>query len=260
MEPRADFHVESLESRQMMAGDVTAHVVNGDLVINGDNDSNELYVYGTGGGNFVLFGENGTRINGLSGHPISGVTDDVRINLRNGHNRIALLGHDLPDDILIRTGNGDDTIVMRDATVRSDLRIRTGSGNDTVFLVDTTVQGQLNLATAGGNDEVALYDTVAGRANVNLGAGNDEALMFEVDAAAQFRFNLGGGEDLVWLNRGRESLRLSGGGGTDVYESMLTMQTAPTGFEGTGVTIAITSYNVNPNDGPIDAQLDLNVA
>ena len=140
MSNQVEFAVESLESRKMMAGDVAARVVNGDLVVSGDNQDNELYFYQSGPDSFVLFGENGTRINGLSGAPFIGVRDDIRINLRNGDNKIAFQGLDLPDDILVRTGNGTDKLIFEGLTVRSDLRVRTGRSNDSVFVMKSTIQ------------------------------------------------------------------------------------------------------------------------
>ena len=48
--------VENLEQRQMMAGDVAVEVVNGDLVITGDSQDNNISVYQVSNGDWVVSG------------------------------------------------------------------------------------------------------------------------------------------------------------------------------------------------------------
>ena len=177
---------------------------NGDLVVTGDQQDNELYVFQIDSDSFALFGENGTKINGLSGHPFHGVTDDLRINLRNGDNKIALQGVDLADDLRIRSGNGEDTIIVQEATVRSDVNIRTGGGADTVMVQDTTIGGLHRVMTAAGNDELLVSTSTMVRAVVQTGSGNDEAFLRNLEFHQPSRVRLGGGEDLAWLGSGHE--------------------------------------------------------
>ena len=81
-----DLGVETLENRQMMAGDVSANVTGGgDLVLSGDNSDNQLVVVSTGiAGEYELRGLNNTTINGQQSVTVNGVDDDMRINLRGG--------------------------------------------------------------------------------------------------------------------------------------------------------------------------------
>ena len=44
----SDMHVESLENRQMLAGDVDVFVRGDNLIIRGDGDANEIFVQDNG--------------------------------------------------------------------------------------------------------------------------------------------------------------------------------------------------------------------
>src|SRR5262249_36296766 len=102
---------ESLENRQMMAGDVFANVSAGILTIRGDNLSNGITI--TAGPNpneVVVTGINvdgsGTAVNGLVNTPVTlvNVTRDIKISMRRGN----------------------DTVNVNNLTVNGDLEIRTG--------------------------------------------------------------------------------------------------------------------------------------
>ena len=256
----AEFHLETLEDRRMMAGDVTARVVNGDLVITGDNQSNEMYLYDNGDGSYVMFGENGTRINGLSGYPLDGVSDDIRINLRGGDNRIALLGLDLADDITIRTGSGNDKIILSEATIRSNLRMRTGGGDDSIRIMTSTILGQFNAATGAGNDEIAATHSAVGSGRVNTGRGNDEVNYFVFATQSSFQQNSGSGEDLMRVQQMVGQYEFNGSSGTNVYEAFLnslsTVIETRNWLEGE-VSVVESTFNISANDGTPDTQLDL---
>ena len=112
--------VESLEQRELLAGDVTAFVSRGDLVVLGDNDSNNLTITEVGG-TFTLTGI-GTTINGMAAaQNFPGVTDDVRIYLRNGEDAVTLDDVDVPDDLLINGGR--DANDFRSSTAQTSAAI-----------------------------------------------------------------------------------------------------------------------------------------
>ena len=87
--------VERLESRQMMAGDVTAFFnSSGDLIISGDNASNRVLVEYTDNDVRVtgFYAEGNTTINEGQGStilttPESGIRD-IKLNLRGGNDTI----------------------------------------------------------------------------------------------------------------------------------------------------------------------------
>ncbi|MEM8677739.1 MAG: hypothetical protein AAGF97_00160 [Planctomycetota bacterium] len=261
---RTEFHVESLESRKMMAGDVSARVVNGDLIVTGDNQDNEIYVFQMDADSYALFGESGTRINGLSGQPFHGVSDDIRINLRNGDNKLALQGVETNDDLIIRTGNGHDQILMDGSNVRSNLRIQTGRGNDTLFITDSVVQGRLTANLGAGNDELLVSASRFIRATMNTGSGHDELFVRNTEFLQPSRFNLASGEDLAWIGTDTglipaTNLHVNGGRGNDVYERHFAAEAVVSNFEGEGVVVDHVSMVVDFNNQIIEADLELSI-
>lgn len=55
---------QPLEPRKMLAGDITAAVANGQLMITGDAEANEVMIIGNGDGSARVVGVDGTTING----------------------------------------------------------------------------------------------------------------------------------------------------------------------------------------------------
>ncbi|MCA9238955.1 MAG: hypothetical protein KDA37_02095, partial [Planctomycetales bacterium] len=90
---------ETLEQKQLLAGDVTYEVVNGNLHLLGDAESNEIVI--TAGdieGSYLVQGLNGTTISPadggdgsaapVSGFVVEGVTRNVRIDLGDGDDTV----------------------------------------------------------------------------------------------------------------------------------------------------------------------------
>ena len=103
--------VEALESRRLLAGNVTADVVNGDLLIGGDQQSNLIELRPSQDGIAAievvgLAGEDGevTTINGEASFTATGVTGDVVAAMRRGDDLIYVHDVDLPGDLNVRTG------------------------------------------------------------------------------------------------------------------------------------------------------------
>src|SRR5689334_21920221 len=85
---------ESLESRQMMAGDVTAQIANGNLTIKGDASNNNIAVAIAAG--TVTITSADTMVNGASatgGVALAGtLTGNVKVNLKGGTDTLTLTG------------------------------------------------------------------------------------------------------------------------------------------------------------------------
>src|SRR5262249_45868122 len=82
---------QTLESRQLMAGNVSAAVINGDLVVKGDVKSNDVAIFQVMQqgqvipGRYFITGLNGTTINnGNSGFNATGVNRDFLIKMNLG--------------------------------------------------------------------------------------------------------------------------------------------------------------------------------
>lgn len=252
-----DLQVESLETRQMMAGDVSVSINGGDLVINGDGNNNELIIMGTGSdGEFDIYGANGTSVNGQSLIHVAGVDDDFRINLRDGNNKLGMRDLEVPDDLRIRSRGGNDEIGMEDVTIGDDVDIRTGKGNDTVFL-KTGAADRIRVSTGAGADDVVLTKVRADRASVNTGSGNDQFAIVENVFEARATAILGAGDDLAFQTQTVGQLRVNGSGGNDGATFDII---AGRGFEFDGVVPLSAELQIDAATGLVNAHLELGVS
>ena len=185
--------VEPLQPRELLAGDVTASVTEGDLVISGDHAANGVIVSRIDDTTYAVKGTThggaDTRINGVPNGKIvlSGVTDDVRADLWAGNDSISLHGRDAdrplraPDDVIIYTQSGDDEIKMFHVAAGDNIVVNSGSGNDQFIAVSVTTRNHLFVAEAGtphyagDSNFVNIYgdSRIGGQLNVKLNRGND---------------------------------------------------------------------------------------
>jgi hypothetical protein len=205
MSKRQDrFRFESLEARQMMAGDVAAYVQNGNLYLTEAPGQ-------AGRDNAVLVShlENGhVRVRGLA-------TADGTKSLING---VAAQDIVAPGGVVVLFGGGNDSVVIAESTGRAFLNIDvnvaatpvanapgatsrpTGGGatavnppdNDYVTLLGAHALGSLNITTGAGADYVQV---AGGRFGVgfnilknfviNTGAGADQVEVTDVNIGVE---------------------------------------------------------------------------
>src|SRR5262249_14916053 len=83
---RRTLHVEQLEGRAMLAGNVTASVSGGNLIIRGDNVDNGVVISQTDPGTYLVTGIDTaggpTTINGNTDATFTGVTGSFDIDLK----------------------------------------------------------------------------------------------------------------------------------------------------------------------------------
>ncbi len=134
-------HMETLESRRMLAGDVAVFDNFTDtLFINGDAEANSLLIEGTGNADEI-------RITGL---PTSGGATTVNgqasitVELIDFDRVIELIQSDL--------GAGDDSVFFENATIQTNIDIDTGAGNDDIEFTVTQVRGFVAIVGDGVDD------------------------------------------------------------------------------------------------------------
>jgi hypothetical protein len=187
--PRLAF--ESLESKQLLAGDVTVSLVGGTLRIVGDDAANQVAVTpGAEAGEFVIQGLEGTVVH------LEGAEDPAPVA------GLEVAG---VRSMQVRLGDGADELSVNDAELRGSLLIDAGAGDDEVTLSDVSVRGLLHVAAGAGNDTVTLgvaeeletpAATLAGRIG-NGGFNNADA---SVKAGAAIDVVLGDGDDTLAAN------------------------------------------------------------
>jgi hypothetical protein len=190
------FGFESLESRQMLAGDIQATLVGGNLTLTGDNATNAVEIRGTG-----VAGEVAVRPLAKAG----------QTTLEGGIDEIIFTG--VTGSVKYLGNLGDDDCIVHDLAVGGDLRIEIPEGSSNVRIGiwvaygllstgDVTVGGTLSvrawdLAGPDGNDYVFLGRTwVNGRAEVYTGGGNDTLEVYNA-AAGIVEFFTGDGNDAI---------------------------------------------------------------
>ncbi|MBW3540489.1 MAG: peptidylprolyl isomerase [Planctomycetes bacterium] len=137
--------VERLERRTMLAGNVLAELVGGDLILTGDGADNSFAVSAVAGD---------VRIQGLEGTTINGSADPF-VGIAGGTS--------VPRNLVIRGGDGNDKILVgAGVAVGGEVLVEAGDGNDTINLNGLAVQGRIVIRGGAGDDGVSLIDTGAG--------------------------------------------------------------------------------------------------
>ncbi|MEM8679117.1 MAG: hypothetical protein AAGF97_07185 [Planctomycetota bacterium] len=197
-----DFSIEPLEDRKMLAGNVTAVMRGGDLIIRGDRFSNNIDIVPTQNGVRVIgFADpNGaaTTVNGLAFADFSGpsqIADDVKITLGAGRDRVGLFVN-VNDDVSINGGSNSDDLNVT-SLIGGKLTINAGSADnlvpDFIDIVNTNVAEATRVKGGGGTQQVFV--------------GNSN--FFSTSS-----FNTGSGDDIMQItNSGFTNLRANGGSG-----------------------------------------------
>jgi hypothetical protein len=248
---RKQFSMESLEKREMMAGDVGAAVSGGDLFVGGDANDNLVEVYRLPSGRVRVQGID-TTVNGRLYQDFR-VTDDifvtmqqgendvffrnynggvradaVRINMSNNDDRVHINGLHARGDVEIFTWAGDDDIRIENSSVgaqlfdRENLVVRTGDGTDHVQMDKVLSFGDVNIDTVDSalaeGDFVDLQRmTVFDDLLVDTGEGNDEVFVRFSTVHDDLTIRTGAGADFVLLdqNDSINDLRVDTGAGND---------------------------------------------
>lgn len=220
--------IERLEQRAFLAGNVTASVTNGDLMLRGDDRGNSFALYSTGPSSVRVMhwgmGDT-TTINGVGFVDFNGVTRDIRIDLRGGDD-VARVGLAFPGltvgrDVRVQGGEGRDMIFLNTARVAGNVNIDGGNGNDDVGLSQSEVGGGLTLTGGAGTEFYTLNDTRIGRAaNINLGAEADTFNFDSTEFVASLTVDGGEGNNHFLTTRSniRGALSLRCRGGLDTWD------------------------------------------
>jgi hypothetical protein len=230
--------LESLEQKQMLAGDVTVSVVNGVLTLQGDELDNQVAVSaGEAAGTFIIRGLDGTLLHvgdaeGASELVVEGVRRGMVANMGAGNDALRINEASFRGNVAINMGEGDDRVAIgvvpevAESSLTTDgdaaidlpsvqfgqnLVIRTGSGNDTVVINNTRGRGILGLSTGEGDDTVRLG--LSSETTEEAAELNDEVLVSFVHGVA---LDLGAGADGLFVNQLRSGgFHANGGAGAD---------------------------------------------
>jgi hypothetical protein len=208
---------EALEQRLPLAGNVTAQVSGGTLLLFGDGLDNSVSI--TGGANaqqYIITGVPSatgaaTTINGQAAFVANGVRFSTIVNLRGGNDTLSVADLVVNNDLNITMDTGNDTVLLgaapdvigeavvfppatpRSLQVGGALIVNTGTGNDTVDQISVAVRYSNVIDTGPGNDSVFLGPD-AEELPIPLPAGGTPAGIL---AGASLIVNLGDGNDFL---------------------------------------------------------------
>ncbi|MBN1910986.1 MAG: hypothetical protein JW818_14670 [Pirellulales bacterium] len=207
---------------------VTVEVVNGNLVITGDEANNLVRVYRDENGNYVVDGRLMFHTCGTS----SAQTRFLTPNLINSQDEpVVFTG--VTGDVIISTGDGDDEITV-EGQIDGNLIIDTGDGNDIVTLWNVSTTGDLTVDTGSGDDRltssallpvggidyvppIEAYRRIDGDVTIKIGDGDDQVSVSHMVHAGDLKILLDGGNDKLSLVdvHVTGTARLDGGSGTN---------------------------------------------
>jgi hypothetical protein len=174
---RRSLLLESLETRQMLAGNVTALLSGGNLLITGDSSANDIQIDAVAGfpGRIRITPQanvaGDTTLNGQSlalTYPSFG---DIRINLGGGSDDLEFLGvpavvtDTLPGNLVIDGGLGNNNITVSDYNIGGSLVVRSATGTDTVTIDGVVAGVDINVSSdaSPGLQQTRVEGSSAGR-------------------------------------------------------------------------------------------------
>jgi hypothetical protein len=159
------FSLELLEDRRLLAGDVTAQIVRGDLVIRGDNADNGITITaGSVAGTIVVSGVSAggaaTNVNGTANGTVtlSGFTDDFKVKMKGGNDTVTINGVTIRDSLKLKLGKGNDTATLASVTVLDDAKIKAKRGDDSVAITNSVFE-ELGVKMGRDNDALSIGGT-----------------------------------------------------------------------------------------------------
>jgi hypothetical protein len=200
---RRSLSFQQLEDRKVFAGDVSADVVNGNLVITGDSASNQIEVTQTALNWYKVTGLNGTEINGRADR-LFRVTGGMTMNMNGGNDVVKIGGEifdiDIDGALTVNGGSGIDTVTLLNADVDGNITIDTDDGADIVRVSAIFGLGNLTIRTDAGADEVDVnVSTISGFTNIDTGSENDVVDLLFAKFNGGLKVNTQAGEDSINL-------------------------------------------------------------
>ncbi len=215
--------LESLEARDLKAGDVSVLKSGDDLVIIGDGAANEIRIRQSLG-RLVVEGLNGTEINGRDRAFKEFISGNIRIDLNNGLDKVTV-DHETP--LLFQTDlKGDlqidevEDVKLFNMDLHGDLDVDLEGVSGRLRMFDFEVEGSTNIHGTGGAQDVELaagfFDQTV---NINLaGGGNDDVKLTNITADRSVNITTGSGRDDVrieFFTRIGDDLRIDTGADDD---------------------------------------------
>lgn len=217
---------QSLEKRQLLAGDVNVFLHDANLYVRGDHADNQVAISVDEFGDIEVAGVDGTTINGGEDafriDTQNGRLDgDLRVNMARGNDSIFVEEVDIRGRAVFYGGAGDDSIGVYDVEVMDSLIAHSGRGDDMISIDEVDIGGLLAAVTLAGEDTVGIdASNIEGRTILLTGSGDDNvAIRNSTHREAAYVFTQNGNDFVGTDNLTAESFVavVTGFGSDDVY-------------------------------------------
>jgi hypothetical protein len=176
----------------MLAGNVTAELVDGALIVTGDAADNRIRIYMNAFGETKLFGE-ATSVNGIPDgtFDLIDLTGDVVARMNDGNDIVSFVGG-FPGAVVIEGGGGNDDISsFGGGSIAAELVIHAGPGANSVGLS----------GRGFGREGYNLGFRVGTSTIISGGEQRDGVFVEQVYVANDLVINTGAGPDNIDLRR-----------------------------------------------------------
>jgi hypothetical protein len=193
---------ESLEDRALMAGNVTAAVVNGTLQITGDNSANVIQIQQAAGNGIRVVGV-GTTINGSSAAGLFYRASNIALDMQGGNDSVTASS--------VRTGaltgslgDGNDTVTFNNVVSSQGLALLLGAGDDTANISGGRVTGDLGIDGEAGNDSISISRVqISGGLTLTGSDGDDKITVGNAVVGSTIEIDGDDGNDTVSITNSR---------------------------------------------------------
>lgn len=216
--------VASLESRTLLAGNVTAAIVDGELLITGDDAANDITILKTAAG--VIVRGNSTTINGASTDFVAfatavTTTGKITADMGAGDDKVQIDDLTLDGRVVFNGGAGNDKLGLTKAILKSGLGFRGNEGNDSLVLDQSTIDGDLFAFCGAGDDLVTLTGSEVKHSLIMYGRDGADGLNLNNSKVGRWLIEyMGQGDDNVRIANGSTTkhVQMWGQGGADVVQ------------------------------------------
>jgi FKBP-type peptidyl-prolyl cis-trans isomerase len=197
---RTNFGYQPLESRQLLAGDVSVSLDVDNLQISGDSAANEIRLSGTPDGRLQVIAVTGTTINGgTTAFDVGVAVRNVTISLGDGNDRLTIENLVSTGILSIDLGAGDDNSQIRDINVRV-LNVNGQAGNEVMQFHNTFSLGNITLEGQAGDDTFSITAMATSRGLVlDSGAGADTIGVDDLGVRDNLILLTGEGNDQIFM-------------------------------------------------------------
>ncbi|MFO0869196.1 MAG: hypothetical protein U0935_09700 [Pirellulales bacterium] len=193
---RRALRVESLERREVLAGNVTATLIGATLVINGDGADNQVAVISLGNSRYAVAGVD-TTINGAAGSFVTPRTTlNITANLNAGNDALGLSNNVQALADLAQDNFGID-VTNLGVDIAALQALIDAATNVTRF----SLAGNLTVNGGTGNDVIGVVGDVGGSVVASLGTANGGFNAFGYDGSSLIDIAQVGGSLSVYGDR-----------------------------------------------------------